>query len=656
MTEGPQRDTAPPAAVPVRAALPRWGAVLAGLGLTGVVAGALWVFLPILGRPSAATTGARRAAAANPDPRLLYKGPFRNIHPDVRYVGDAECAACHFDISESFAHHPMGRSLIPIARVTDEQFDAAHHNPFLAAGSRFFVERRDGKVWHRQTRVNDAGRTLYTIEHEVHYAIGSGLHGHSYLTNQGGFLFQTPISWYAQKQTWDRSPAFKVEQVRRPIGGDCLFCHANRAHFRESSVNRYDSPLFDGHAIGCERCHGPGELHVRSTRAEDIVDPRKLEPVLRDAVCEQCHLEGEARVVRRGRGLYDFRPGLPLEQFWAVVVSDRAPGEDRRAVTHVEQMHESRCFQGSSGKGKLGCVSCHDPHVHPDPAERVAFYRKRCLDCHENEHKGCSLPAAQRLRLRPDDSCIACHMPPFGTEDIAHTASTDHSVPRRPHPRPAGNSPNAAPRQPVAFHPRLAEDKSFGRDLGIALTVLAQDLDLPPESGPGFLRVLALLERAVADDPDDLPAWEAKGMTLLFLNRPAEALAAFQTVLDRDPQKEKSLVGAARAAGDAGRLDESHAYWRRAIDANPYLAAYRGALTDVLLRLGAWAEAGKECRSWLDLEPSSIEARKARIACLLHEGRKEEAAREFAVIEALRPPDLPRIRDWFQACSTAKVE
>src|SRR5262249_35906717 len=29
------------------------------------------------------------------DPRLDYAGPFRNIHPSIRYVGDARCTDCH---------------------------------------------------------------------------------------------------------------------------------------------------------------------------------------------------------------------------------------------------------------------------------------------------------------------------------------------------------------------------------------------------------------------------------------------------------------------------------------------------------------------------------------------------------------------------------
>src|SRR6516225_8488737 len=35
------------------------------------------------------------------DPRLAYTGPFRNIHPDVHYVGDEQCAGCHTKETET---------------------------------------------------------------------------------------------------------------------------------------------------------------------------------------------------------------------------------------------------------------------------------------------------------------------------------------------------------------------------------------------------------------------------------------------------------------------------------------------------------------------------------------------------------------------------
>ena len=82
------------------------------------------------------------------------------------------------------------------------------------------------------------------------------------------------------------------QHFARPITAECMFCHSNRAFEVEHTVNGFRPPIFAGYAIGCERCHGPGELHVRRhERAEDyagldetIVNPRNLAPELREAV------------------------------------------------------------------------------------------------------------------------------------------------------------------------------------------------------------------------------------------------------------------------------------------------------------------------------------------------------------------------------------
>ena len=136
-----------------------------------------------------------------------------------------------------------------------------------------------------------------------------------------------------------------------------------------------------------------------------IVNPANLEPSLRDSVCEQCHLIGDHRVLRAGRSEEDYRPGLPFDRFWTVFVQPSSQDESR-FVGQVEQMHKSQCYIAS--QGRLGCISCHDPHKLPAPEQKSAYYRSRCLECHA-EH-GCSLPAPARLARSRDDDCTACHM------------------------------------------------------------------------------------------------------------------------------------------------------------------------------------------------------------------------------------------------------
>src|SRR5262249_51623534 len=191
-------------------------------------------------------------------------------------------------------------------------------------------------------------------ELEVPYILGSGSHSVAYLGVRDGYVFQSVMEWFSAEKRWGLSPGFeeKNPHFERPLPAGCLFCHVNRVEPVPYTINHYEAPLFRGHAIGCERCHGPGELHVKPhdrTRELDytIVNPRHLTPALRDAVCEQCHLQGEGRIIRVGRKPFDYRPGLPFNLFWSVFVTpDGVPGY-LDSASALEQMRASRCFSQS---------------------------------------------------------------------------------------------------------------------------------------------------------------------------------------------------------------------------------------------------------------------------------------------------------------------
>ena len=294
-------------------------------------------------------------SASREVPAAAWPGsPWRNARREVKYVGDEACARCHAEIAETFRHHPMGRSMAPISLAPAVGGDRpVGSNAFEAGSSEFTIQRSGGREIHRETRHDRRGQVLAQVEAEVKYAVGSGNWGISYLVEHDGRLFESPISWYSQKARWDLSPGYERDNLHfdRPIEATCLFCHANHVEPVAQSVNRYEEPLFRGYAIGCERCHGPGELHVRRQELVDerdptIVNPRHLEPRLREAVCEQCHLLGDHRVDRPGRETFDYRPGLATSDFFAIF--GRA-NEGGKAVGHVEQMRASRCYRESRG-------------------------------------------------------------------------------------------------------------------------------------------------------------------------------------------------------------------------------------------------------------------------------------------------------------------
>jgi tetratricopeptide (TPR) repeat protein len=164
-------------------------------------------------------------------------------------------------------------------------------------------------------------------------------------------------------------------------------------------------------------------------------------------------------------------------------------------------------------------------------------------------------------------------------------------------------------------------------------------------------RAVPFLEAALQHDPDDLPAWEAKGLALSKLRKHAAALAAMQAALERQPDREPCVVGAAMAAQDLGDTELTVRYWRQAIALNPWMPSYRRELTRVLMHLGQFDQASPEVQEWLRREPFSMEAYRCQVEGLLRAGKRNEARAVFAIMEALRPADVKELRAWYTAQS-----
>ena len=632
--------------------------------------------LAVVGILLACAWGWRRwpkaSGVAENDARLSQATAYRNVDPDVKYVGDAVCARCHKKLAHTFQQHSMGRSLLPTASASAiERYEPSALNPFVADNLHYRVERRQAGVWHHEWSADPQGRVLVDMAAEVHYALGSGKRGRAYLVNRLGYLFQSPITWYPEHGRWDLAPSYDVQNQHfgRPITPGCLFCHANHAEHIAGTLNRYREPIFQGHAIGCERCHGPGELHVQRRTHEavadgidnTIVNPARLEHALREAVCQQCHLQGGQQVLARGRSDFDFRPGLPLHWFRMDFVRNRP--DDAKFVGTVEQMYASRCYRASEGRNKLGCISCHDPHQLPAANQKVDFYRRRCLQCHSEA--SCGLALDVRRKNSKDDSCMACHMPRSGS-DVSHASITDHRVPRRPEaakPTAARGRianppyvPFSDPAELVPFQHDLLDgnDEEASRNLGVALLGLLQQN--PPAAVAHKLvdRGLPLLERALERDRGDWPAWHAKADGLWILGRREEALAAYETVLAGQPEREASLYAAASSALAMRRLDAARSYAKRAIQVNPWNWQYYHLLAAADFQQQEWNRAERACLQSLRLEVNNPASRQLLVACYLRLGHKDRAQAQFQILLQSTPEKRRlELRRWYDAQATA---
>lgn len=524
-----------------------------------------------------------------------FQPAFDNVLADVAYVDDSTCSGCHNEIAESFAMHPMGQSLAPVDAVKMlELFDNKNNRSFDSNNFRYEASFAKGQLSHSRTLLGD-GPTI-SETHNIAFVVGSGQRGRSYLIDRDNHFFMSPLTWYPIKQIWDLSPGYEHNDLGfdRPVLEDCLFCHSNRANIIADQKNKYERPAFTGHAIGCQRCHGPGELHVaehRSGRAEQggidrtIANPAHLEPKLREAVCQQCHLSGAARVVTRGKNRFDFRPGMPLEQVIATyTLNPKLSNDANHFVGQVEQMYASNCFAGSNGT--LGCTSCHDPHSVPNDDSKVSFYVARCMECHSD--KPCSEPIETRTNTNGVDNCVACHMPAIGT-DVRHSASTDHRIPRIANSQ-RSRTDVASSTPIVAFPNRIRTDDPLDGDRDLAIGLLEASLYHRSKITPKALESMILpLQKSIARTPQDIEAQEALGDLLLRFGR-RDAIDYFRAVLQRRPQREHSMVQLASRHLRAQDNDAAVQAWQTICQQHPTMPAYKVRLASALGQAGRWQD------------------------------------------------------------------
>ncbi len=576
----------------------RTGLLATGLGIilfVGIVSAIFW-FRELSKPPE------QLVENDSPKPLSMISRP---VAPEMGYVGSEKCTACHAQIAESYRRHPMSRSMATLTSATPIE-DYTRQTSFTAGTCQYRVVKSDQGLVHHEQLSDTDGTVLYDIKSEIQHVVGSGANGRSYLSERGEILSMSSIGWYTSRG-WDLSPGYdpqRHQHFSRRISEACLHCHSGQVHTDRDRVDHFPSPPLTEIAIGCERCHGPGEQHVKyrqskSTLGTDpIVNPSRLAPAERDAVCSQCHLQGVERVLRYGRSNVDFRPGQKIGDNWTVFLNsssvDAADSAD--LVTQVEQMQASRCYLES--KGKMGCTSCHDPHDSPAASDRHNFYRAKCETCHSD--RGCSVTSVERERPPASGSCIACHMPNLKSGDVPHTSVSDHRIPRRP----LKKTVRPAPPSLTVYHEAGLQisELEIGRARGIFLTQLAE------ESGNRQLAQQAdsLLQRSLAAASDDIPVLESLGAASLTLGRPQDAERHWNAVLKLAPQHETTLLRLAILSHDSGRMNDAKDFFERFLKMNPNhpTALFRQA--HILGELGDFAQAIPFAQRALELEPRRL--------------------------------------------------
>ena len=369
---------------------------------------------------------------------LKLANEYLNLNDSVEYVGMNTCRECHYLIYKSYIRTGMGMSfdtasprksasVIGTDSVLYDPKSNLHIKPFWYGDTLMVKEFRDvnGELVHERTEA-------------VNYVVGSGQHTNSHIYLSGQYAFQAPFTYYTQKGMFDLPPGFEGghnSRFSRKIGLECMSCHNGFPDMVMGSENKY-TMIPDG--IDCERCHGPGEIHVMLKKRGFIIDtsryidysivnPAKLPQNLQTDLCARCHLQG-TMVLQQGKSFFDFKPGMELREVMDIFMPLFEGGkEDFIMASHYERMVQSTCYL-ASGKG-FTCTTCHNPHISIRETP-VTRFNKVCFACHESTSNGCN--SDPQARQDQKNNCISCHMREGPTRDIPHVTAHDHKISKPP--------------------------------------------------------------------------------------------------------------------------------------------------------------------------------------------------------------------------------
>ena len=575
---------------------------------------------------------------------------------DAAYLGSEACRPCHAERWSTFAHTGMGRSWYPLTADRAVE-DWTTHNTLdvRSSGLRYTMSRREGKFFMRQSLHDAKGDETAVDERELTRVVGSGNHSRTYLVAIESKLFQAPVCWYTLDRVWDLCPGYEQnnDHFSREIDRTCVFCHNARMERLPGARNAYVEPIPQG--IDCERCHGPGKLHVdRWARGEtptgegdpSIVNPKRLSAVLRTQICFQCHLgdsKSTERVARVDAALEDWRPGQPIAAGMVPFRFAEVTPHDYGLSAQVDRLLLSRCYTES--QGRLECVTCHDPHVTVYRADRPAdFFTSKCLSCHATT--ACLAPAASRRAISPPDDCVFCHMRKAEPADHGHARFTDHWIRRRidepPAPRRTLDVTPYLPRDFAALPP-AARAFYTGRAISLRAHSVPRERqrNMWPQAERSFRESIGLgfahpdawffLGKALtaqgrhreaaeayatahAKDPAGHDAAFAHGQALLGGNRLDEAERVFTAMTRDHPESAAPLAELGRCRVQRGDFTGALDYFRRALEREPWNAALHESAAMVLSALERHGEAMAEVADAIRLDPESRRIRDSRVA------------------------------------------
>lgn len=579
-----------------------------------------WVILALLEcifRPQCGLAGHSKAVPA----KLGQPGvSYRNAAPGVAYLEGQVCAGCHRDIYTEYLKTDMGRSMSQVTLSLLEKIPTSVAFFEKALNRNFQVRRQGADLYQSEFQTSPDGKEVFRDTQKIEWIVGSGANGFTCVVRRGNYLFEAPLSFYTKLKSWGLSPGYEFRDYgfSRPILPGCIACHSGRPQPVTNGSGRYQDPPFRELAIGCENCHGPGELHVKERLSGEplsgdidrsIVNPAKLPSWLADNICMYCHEGGDVRVLQPGKDYFDFRPGTPLDDTQAVFIVPLQRGSPSRPdlLEHNFSMVLSKCYQSSGGR--LSCLTCHDPHYQPSGQEAPAYYRKKCLSCHTE--KSCTVPLEFRLRKTPPNDCAGCHMPKRDVKKIAHSALTNHrivAVEEETYPEIAFHMSTSA--LPDLVHLNRVPGKE--NIAPPALTLLEAYGELANSHPQYRQRYMAFLKQIAQTEPNNRVVLQALAWAAQQEGTPegtSTAIRYLTRVIDLGSSSSSDYQALANLLSRSGRVSEAIDILRRGLGLVPYDAQLYKLLAEGYLSLDRRDEAIKVLRQALEIFPQDSATR-----------------------------------------------
>ncbi len=653
------------------------------------------IVLPVLFFVSACQTSPDSSQPENAESAPTEQ-TYLNLDSDASYVGIDVCKTCHVAQYDTFIQAEMGRSF---RSATLSNSDANFEDPspvFDEASNLHYLPYHDGEdlfIMEYQLSGSDTSSrrdTVYKRIEKIDFIVGSGQHTNSHIMDENGYLYQMPLTWYAQDGKWDLPPRFDEGnnfRFSRPIPQQCMGCHNAMPVFVEGSENRFKKVP---PGIDCERCHGPGSFHVTEMQAGrvvstadaidySIVNPAKLPVDQQFDICQNCHLQGVS-VFKPGKTALDFRPGRNMTDIQNVFMPRYADSvEVFKMASHPDRLKMSSCFRESQAAADeyepLTCVTCHDPHVSikvlgPD------VYNEACQSCHTPASDDlCTEEEA--VRALSGNNCISCHMPVSGSEDIPHVRITDHFI------RVVESD---AP--PILTPEEMAAQKRF-----IGLASLVEDSPSPRDIAEGYLgyyeevtndpvfldSALVYLKMAEKDQSREelaqlwIWAWFWRGDQELIVNlansideklipdgwtfyrigeaslamgQPKEAVHYLELAVNRSPEHLRFRNKLASAYMNDGQLDRALETYDDVLKANPKFEISYNDRGYTRLQMGDFSGAELDFLAALSMDPNASKSLANLASLYFNTNRKSESIPYMRRLLELEPNNSEYQRLW----------